>query len=444
MTAPNLTKKLKLELIPKKKHKLKRELGLLECTFYGIGVILGAGIYALIGKAAGIGGPMVWVSFALAAIIAAFTGLSYAELSSMFPKDASEYAYAENAFNKRLAFIVGWLLIIAGVVSSAAVALGFAGYFSALFHTPQIPAAITLIFVLSLLSYWGIKESAWFNIVFTLIEAGGLLIIIAMGMKYIGTIDYFELPPTGFVGVLGATSLIFFAFIGFEDIVKLAEETKKPREILPKALIISIIVSTIIYILVAISAVSIMNWQALAASPAPLADVAKIAMGSQGFLMLSAIALFSTTNTVLIILIATSRIIYGMADMKALPEKLALVHKTRRTPHLAVALMFILTSLFILIDDITLIASMTDFAIFVTFILVNASLIALRYKKPKVKRAFKVPLNIGSFSVIAFLGIILNIYFIFHLEFTAIIAGSILLLAGLGLYEAYNFYKNKK
>ena len=259
--------------------KLKRELGLLETTFYGVGVILGAGIYVLIGKGAGLAGNMVWAAFAIGALIAAFTGLSYAELSSMFPKSGGEYVFAEKAFNKRIAFLIGWLIIIGGVIASAAVSLGFAGYFSAIFHTPTIPIAMTLILLLSLLSFWGIKQSAFAEIIATFVEVGGLIAIILFGLKYIGHVNYAALPPLGFSGILSATALIFFAYLGFEDIVRLSEETKNPTKTIPKALILAIAISTILYIGTAIAAVSVVGWEALSQSAAPLALVAQTALG---------------------------------------------------------------------------------------------------------------------------------------------------------------------
>ena len=187
--------------------KLKRTLGLFETTLYGVGIILGAGIYVLIGKAAGLAGNLTWAAFAIGALIAAFTGLSYAELSSLFPKAGGEYVYAEKAFNKRLAFLVGWLIVAGGTIAAATIALGFASYLSALIQAPVIATAIILILLLSLVNFWGIKESAMANIVATLVEAGGLVAIILLGLKYIGSVNYVELPPLGFTGLLSATAL---------------------------------------------------------------------------------------------------------------------------------------------------------------------------------------------------------------------------------------------
>src|SRR3989344_2773071 len=149
-------------------EKLKKELGLFQLTLAGVGVILGAGIYALIGVASGIAGNAIWISFLIGSVIALLTGLSYAELSSIFRKDAGEYDYVEYAFSKKLALIIGLVIVFAGIVTSSTVALGFANYFNALFHTPIIYIAILIILVTSLINYYGIKESSWFNTISTI------------------------------------------------------------------------------------------------------------------------------------------------------------------------------------------------------------------------------------------------------------------------------------
>ena len=285
----------------KKGIRLKRELGLVEATLCGVGIILGAGIYALVGKTAGMAGNAVWISFLIAAIVAAFTGLSYAELSSMFPKSGAEYVYTKKAFGKNIAFLVGWLVIVSGIIASTAVALGFAGYFAALFNTPIIPVAIALLLLSSLLLFYGIKQSVKVAVIFTLVEAAGLLLIIIVGLPYIGSVNYFEMPSLG--GVFSAAALIFFAFIGFEEMVRLSEETKKPKKTIPTALVVAIAITTIIYMLVGLSAVGILGWEALGSSDAPLADVANAALPGTGGI-LSIIALFATANTVLLLLLA--------------------------------------------------------------------------------------------------------------------------------------------
>ena len=395
-------------------EKLKKELGLFEVTLAGIGVILGAGIYALIGIASGIAGNAIWLAFVIGAVIALLTGLSYAELSSMFKRDAGEYNYVENAFNKKMALYLGLVIVFAGIVTAAAVSLGFANYFSALFKTPVIYIAILLTLLLSLLNYYSIKESSWFNNIATVIESLGLIIIIILGIKFIGKVDYFEMPH-GFNGVLQATALIFFAFLGFDNIIKLAEETKDPQKIIPKAVMLSIIISSIIYILVAISAVSILGWQSLSASKAPLADVAASSFGGIAFVVLAIIALFSTSNTVLVSLVTTSRMAYGMAEEKGLPKFISLVDKKTRTPWVAIFLIMIVTVLFILIGDIKFVAGLANLGLFITFTFVNLSLIILRYKKPYMERKFKVPLNISKFNIPAFLGFLFCLFMTYYI-----------------------------
>jgi APA family basic amino acid/polyamine antiporter len=186
------------------KVQLRRTLGLFEVTLSGIGIILGAGIYALIGEAAGLAGNAVWISFALSAIVAVFTGLSYAELVSMFPKASAEYEYTSQAFGPFPAFIVGWLIIFSSVIGAATVSLGFAGYFQALTGASLLPSALILLAVLSAIVSVGIKQSARLVITFTAIEASGLVFIILLGTAYLGRVDLLEMSP------LGCTCLALF------------------------------------------------------------------------------------------------------------------------------------------------------------------------------------------------------------------------------------------
>ena len=393
--------------------KLKKELGLFQLVLAGIGVILGAGIYALLGVASGIAGNAIWLSFVIGAVIALLTGLSYAELSSIFKRDAGEYDYVEHAFNKKLAFWIGLMVIFAGIVTSATVALGFGNYFSALFQTPVVYIAILLTLLLSLLNYYSIKQSSWFNSLATIIESIGLIIIIFLGLKYIGNVNYLEMPQ-GFNGVLTATALIFFAFLGFDNIIKLAEETKDSKRIMPKAIMLSIIISSVIYVLVAISAVSILGWQNLSMAKAPLAEVAANVFGRGAFLLLVIIALFSTSNTVLVSLVTTSRMTYGMAEEKGLPKALAMEDQKTKTPWVCIFLIMIATILFVLIGDIKIVAGIANLSLFITFAFVNLSLIVLRYKKPYLDRKFTVPMNLGKFNLLAFLGGLFSLIMIYY------------------------------
>jgi APA family basic amino acid/polyamine antiporter len=254
--------------------KLERSLSLFEVTMMSIGIILGAGIYVIIGEAAGLTGNSLWISFIIAAVVATFTGLSYAELCSRFPHAGAEYVYVQNAFGKKPAWLVGWLIIVGNIIGGATVALGFSNYFSALFHTPSIPVAIGILFLCGIILVLGIKETASVTILFTLIEAIGLFIIIFIGLQNFGSVNYLQLTR-GLKGIIEGGVLIFFSYLGFQSITRLAEETKQPEESIPKAIIFSIFVTTILYILVAIAAVSVIPAQDLAEEVAPLARIAE-------------------------------------------------------------------------------------------------------------------------------------------------------------------------
>ncbi len=393
----------------KKNTRLSRELGIFQVTIAGVGIILGAGIYALIGVAAGSSGNATWLAFLLSALVALFTGLSYAELSSMFRGDAGEYDYLKTAINKKFAFVIGMSMIISGFISAAAVALGFAGYLTQFVPLPLIFAAILLILAMTVINFVGIKETSWFNTISTIIEFIGLILIIILGLKYFGRVDYFEMPR-GFSGVMSSAALVFFAYMGFESIVKLGEETKNPHKVIPHALMYSVIITSILYVLVAVSAVSILGWEQLHASSAPLASVAAAVLGNKAFLLLGIIALFSTSNTVLITLVSTSRLMYGMALEHSLPKSFSLVHRKTQTPWLAILLLMILTIIFVFIGDIEIVGNLTNLFLFITFASVNLSLIILRYKCKKTVRTFTCPVNIGKFSLVALFGLLSSLF----------------------------------
>jgi len=387
--------------------ELKRSLGLLSCTLMGVGVILGAGIYALVGKAAGLGGNAVWISFVAAAVVASFTGLSYAELASFIPKAGGEYYYVQRAFGKTAAFLLTWLLLVALCIASAAVALGFGGYFEALTGVGKVPSAVGLLVGCALLLFRGIRESAAFAGFAALLEVAGLLVIMAIGLPHLGEVDLLEMPDTGWRGVTAAASLIFFAFIGFEEIVQLAEETEDPARNIPLALVLSIVITTVIYVLVAVAAVSVMGWEALGASASPLADVAEQGMGANLSFAISSIALFSTANTVLILVLSSSRLLYGLGEDGGLPEVFARIHPGRQTPWVAtVTITLVSMAVAVAFQRIESVASVVNFAIFLTFLMINGTVIALRLQEPEAHRPFRIPGSVAGIPLLPVAGIV--------------------------------------
>ena len=413
--------------------KLRREISMWQATLTGIGLILGAGIYALIGKATAIAGNGVWLSFALSALVAIFTGLSYAELSSVFPKAGAEYVYTKHAFGRKLAFVIGWLIIIAGFVFSATVAFGFAGYFEKLFGAPYLPTAAVLILLLSFLVFYGIKESIWFGVVATLIETAGLVVVIVLGVPYLGRVDYFEFPSLA--GVFTAAALVFFAYVGFEQISRLSEETKNPKVNIHRATLISITITTIIYILVALSAVSIVDWRILGASNAPLAEIASKLMGSHGFVVLSVIALFATANTVLFMMVATARMIYGMGKSFSHTSVFARVHSKTRTPWVATIITMVFSVVALGFGKIETVANMTDFLIFFVFIVINAAAIKLRFSVTKEEHHFRMPLNLGRFPLIPVFGILSCLMLMAYVNFEVMAYAALTIIIGFAIAE---------
>ncbi len=408
---------------------LKRELGLLSTVLYGVGIILGAGIYALIGVGAGLAGNMLWLAFLVSAIIAIFTGLSYAELSSMFPRAAAEYHYTKKAFRfEEFSFVIGWILVVGTVIAASTVALGFAGYFVNMFGGDKIIVAAALIFLMSALNYVGIRESAKFNNFASIIEASGLILVVVIWLLFPPQVpgNVLELPETGLAGIMGAIGVIFFAYIGFENIANLAEEVKDSRRNIPLALIISLLISTILYILVSIAAVSELGSAALSESDAPLTMVVERGLGEYASI-LSVIALFATGNTVLIFLIAASRILYGMSAGKSLPVFLSRTD-SHGTPMYAIAATAVAAAVIASSGDIKTVAQLTDIGVFMAYAAVNAALIALAGRK--LKRSFTSPRLFGI-PALAWVGIGSSLFMLTTFELDLWLLEIAIILVGL-------------
>jgi APA family basic amino acid/polyamine antiporter len=426
--------------------RLKRSISLFQAIMYGSGLILGAGIYVLIGDVAGIAGNAMWISFALAAAIATFTGLSYAELTSVFPKSAAEYLFVKNAFgNKSLAFVSGWLIVFVAVVSAAAVAIGFSSYLAVFFpDLGQSISAILLVAVLSGVNFIGIRESMWMNTAFTLIEIAGLAIIICAGLLFSSTTEtnFYEMPPSvnssalALSAIAGAAGLAFFAYFGFENLANISEETKNARRTIPLALIASIAITTGIYILVAVATAVLVGWEALSSTNAPLALAAEKAFGRSGIIILSSIALFATSNTVLMMLVSGSRILFGMANDKAIPSALASVHPRTKTPLGAIIVIMALVIGVVIASSgrLDVIAKVAVFGIFMVYVIVNFALIWLRYKRPRIERPFRSPLSIGRFPILAGLGLLTSVAILTQFDIVTVVAGAAAAASGLLAY----------
>ena len=363
---------------PMARPTLHRTLSVWQVSIAGIGVILGAGVYALIGPAAAHAGNALWLAFVVSGVAAGLTAFSYARLGSMRPRNSPEFQYTALAFGPRFGFVAGWLMLAADLLAAATVALGFAGYLAHLAGTPVVLGALALLVVVGLVMLAGIGQSVAVAVALTIVEAAGLLFIAIIGVPAWLEPALLE-APRGLPGVWSAASLIFFAYLGFDELGNFAEEMRDPERNLGRALVIAMVGSTAIYVLVALSAVALVPWAELAASSAPLALVAGRVLGPRADTAMSLVALAATANTVLLLLVASSRSIYGMATAGVLPSALARVGR-RATPWVATGAVLAVTGALLFAGSLAEVAAMTDGAVLASFALVNASLAWLGFR----------------------------------------------------------------
>jgi Amino acid transporters len=364
---------------------LQRRLSLPLLVLYGIGITIGAGIYVLIGAVAGHAGSYAPWSFVLAAVVMAFTVGSYAELTTRFSVSAGEAAYVRAAFRSRAAStLTGLLTIVIGIVSSAAVALGAAGYIAQFTDLPPSAVVALLLAVLGAVAAWGILESVLLASLFTLIEAGGLLVIIVAGWQaQVPLASALAVPPLDIATLSGigyASLLAFFAFIGFEDLANVVEEAKVPHRDIPRAMVLTLVISTVLYVAVAAIAVAAVPVAELAASPAPLSLVFRTLAGVSPA-TISAIAIVATLNTILAQMTMAARVVYGLARQGDLPGFAGRVHPKTATPLIATALIVAATLALALLVPFERLAEGTSLATLVVFALVNLALLRLRHRK---------------------------------------------------------------
>ena len=365
---------------------LRRRLGLPLLVLYGTGITIGAGIYVLIGQVAGHAGTYAPWSFMLAAAVMALTVASYAELSTRFPVSAGEAAYVMAAFqSRRFATAIGLMTVAIGVISSATVTLGSVGYLRQFVDLPQYQFAIAVVVILGGVAAWGILESVLLASLFTLIEVGGLLIVIVAAIRadlpFAAAIT--QMPPqdaTVLSGIAFGSLLAFFAFIGFEDLANVVEEARVPDRDIPRAMALTLLISTVLYVLVAAVAVSSVSVERLSSSPAPLSLVFREVAGVSPA-TITAIAIVATLNTVLAQITMAARVIYGLAREHSVPALFARVHPRTGTPLVATALVVVSIIPLALLVPLAALAEITALATLVVFALVNLALLLLRYRR---------------------------------------------------------------
>ncbi len=378
--------------------------------------MLGAGIYALIGRAAESLGNAVWLAFLAAMIAAMLTGLSYAVVGGRYAKAGGAAYVTQRALGRpALSYMVGMAVMMSGLTSMATGAQAIAENLEK-FSGMELPiklVAVGLVFLVGGVIFRGMRESMWLNIICTVVETAGLLFIIAVGLRFWGGVSYLETPADTLIAggsgsgitialVLQGAVLMFFSFIGFEDILNVSEEVKNPKRDIPFGLIGAMILATLIYMAVAITAVSVVPWRELAASKTPLMEVARQAApwfrGIDHIYLI--ITIFAIGNTALLNYLMGSRLLYGMSRQGLLPAVLGKLHAKRGTPHCAIIVLFVIVTLLILSGGVKPLAEATVLLLLVVFTLVNLSLVVLKRRKGEPAGGFDVPLAVPIFGAL--------------------------------------------
>jgi amino acid transporter len=371
---------------------LKRGIGPWLLLFFVLGDIVGAGIYALVGEVGGLIGGAIWAAFLCAFVLAIFTASSYAELVTKYPRAGGSATYVNNAFrNPFVSFMVAFAVMASGITSACTLTLAFSGdYLAQFISVPIIGAAVVFMLLITAINFYGISESVRINVILTIVEIIGLALIIIIGIAALstGTGDpgrafEFKEGTSVLTALLAGTVLAFYALIGFDDSVNVAEETQHPSRNYPRAIFGALLLAGVIYLLVTFTASMVVPTGVLAESSGPLLEVVEagpIAIPTQLF---AAIALLAVSNGALINMIMASRIIYGMGDQGVMPTVFSSVHPGRRTPWVsifftaAIALVVLVT---IGRNDeaLSTLGSTTVVLLLLAFVMVNISVLVLR------------------------------------------------------------------
>ena len=391
---------------PRGGPSLKREVTLPVLVLYGLGTTIGAGIYALTGEVAGAAGMRAPLAFLVSALLAGTTALGFAELAGRLPKAAGEAVFVEHAFGLTwLTRLVGLAVMTAGVVAAAAITNAFGGYVAELIDTSRSLLVVALIVVLAAIAVTGAKESVTAAAVFTVVEIVGLGLVVWAGRDSVADIgaradDLFGLPGSfsGWTGVFGGAFLAFFAFLGFEDIDAVAEETENARVALPRAILITLGITTGLYMLVSAVAVLEIDPEILGGSDAPLSLIYEGAGGNPD--VLSFIAALAMVNGGLVQLVMIPRVVYGLSRLGVLPDWAGEISPRTNTPVKATvgaAILIMILAVGLNLEWLARVTSATTMGVFVT---VNASLIAIK-RKAGPTTSFEVPAWVPVVGIVA-------------------------------------------
>jgi basic amino acid/polyamine antiporter, APA family len=435
-------------------HRLKRSVSAVQLTAMGVGAIIGTGIFVVIGQGAGIAGPAVILSFVLAAIACTFSALSYAELASSIPVSGSAYTYSYATMGELVAWIIGWDLILEYGVSVAAVAVGWGGnvnaFLSAAFNY-ELPAAIStspsdggvfnlpavfIVLAITVLLVRGVRESAGANLVMVAVKLVVLTFFIVISLIHFKPGNLQPFMPNGFNSVTAAAAIIFFAYIGFDAVSTGSEEAQNPGKDLPFAVIGSLLICTLFYILTAVGALGIATADQIKDSDAPLATALDEGAGLPWAAWILALgALIAITSVVLVIFYGQTRIFFAMARDGLLPERMAEVHPRFGTPARLTIGLGVLIAILAAFVPLGAIVELVNIGTLFAFVLVNIGVIILRRTRPDMPRPYRVPFS----PVFPILGVLFAVYLMKDLPLATWIRFVIWLAAGMLIYGLYGY-----
>jgi APA family basic amino acid/polyamine antiporter len=377
---------------------LRRAIGPKLLLFLVMGDMLGTGIYALTGDVAGVVGGAGWLSFGAAFVVAMFSATSYLELVGKYPRAAGAALFSHEAFGSNvLTFFVAFAVMCSGLTSVAAASRTFAGYLEAFVTLPSLVVAFAFILLLTAINFRGVAESVKFNVVLTLIEFSGLLIVIAVGFTALsrgvgdaGNALEFNAGGDPFSLVISGATLAFFAIIGFEDSINLVEETQNPRRNFPRAFFYGITITGIVYMLVAFVTTALVPIETLRDSNQDLLEVVRVGATWFPLTLFSFIAMCAVTNTSLINLMMASRLIYGMAREQVVPPVFAAVHPRRRTPWAGIVFTTVLALALASWGGVRALGGTTALLLLCVFAIVNVAVLVLR-RRPAAHEHYRAP-----------------------------------------------------
>ena len=360
--------------------QLKPVLGLLDATAINVGAIVGAGIFIVTGIAAGVAGSAMIVSMLIGSVIALFTALSFSELTAWLPKEGSVYEFSYRLVSPFVGFLSGWMWILSNTFAGAAVSLGFAYYFTALFPVlPTNVVASIICIIFTALNYIGTRKSALLNNFLVGTKIVILIFFVIFGLGYINTANFTPFEPLQ-VGVLYGAYYMFFAYGGFARVAVVAEEIKDAKRNVPRAILISLLVSTIIYMLVGTVAIGLVGAPTLSNSNSPLNEAMRVTGNTTGIYLISIGGLIATASVLLTQILGVSRVGYAMSKRRDMPQIFAKLHPKFDTPYYAIWILGIIMALLVLFVDLTKVVAISTFATLFYYSIANIAAMHLKGK----------------------------------------------------------------